>query len=371
MGTEIPAATLDAIYDWYQYRQVCDNDRFGAYFNRQLRLIERQYMLYLRNDMTTWDPMVVDYMERQIMTDETGTSNLTTTGKTDATKTGDVTHKSSGHDVVDTSGTSDNTRTLNTNATTDGTARQGGTDKVTSNDTRTDDLIHTRNTTDTRSDDTTRTTSSDGMTNDITDNKQLQGATPDSAMYGTGSTIGLLAPDGMPLVQHDTGAPGKLNWTYVSGQSEAIQSADRVTRDKSQETNTGTVTSTGTGDTTDTGTVTTEGSQDTTYGKTETDHSTVAQTGTIGDEGTTSGKQTTQYGRTLTDTHQLTDTTESTGTQAGGSTKTLNHKERYTGRHETPTELLRKAQQYIIGSNSLKWLLSNLETCFFQIYEGW
>lgn len=370
-GTQIPEETLQAILEWYQYRRVSDNDRFPVFFHRQLAMLERQYLLLLRNDMTSWDPMVADYMERQILSDEAGTSSTTNNGTQSTTRTGDIKHTTSGQDVVDSEGTSGNTRTLKTSSNTEGGSEQSGTDTVTMDSTRKDDLTHTRNTTDTRTDATQSTSMGEGMENEISDNKHLEGVTPDSKTYGTGSSIGLKAPaEEWPAVLHEIGAPEKLDWKYTGGQSEDVHSGDRVSRDSSTTTNTGTVTTTGTGDTKDEGTVKTEGKQSTDYGRNQTDHSETKHTGTIGDEGKSTGKTTTQYGRILTDTHETTDSTKTEGTQTGDTTRKLTQRERYSGRHAAPPELLQKAQAYVTGSNSLKWLIDRLETCFFQVYEA-
>lgn len=342
------------------------------YFNRQLRLLERQYLLYLRNDMTTWDPMVVEYMERQLLVDEKSTSTNSREGDSTTTRRGTTSHESSGTDVVDTTGNSGNTRTLDTQRTTNGTTSLSGTDRVERDSTRTDNLTHTRDLTDTRTDDTTTTGSESEMKSDVSDTKHLEGATPDSSTYGTGSTIGIAPPEvGMPEISHEVGAPGKLNWTYTGGQAEDVAVADSVTRSSTETKNTGTVSSVSSGNTSDSGTVDTVESASTTYGRKETDQSSVDESGTISDQGTRTDKQTTKYGRVLTDTNDMTDSQATSGTETGESSRDTTHKERYTGRHESPTELLRKAQAYIIGSNSLKWLLDNLETCFLQVWEAW
>lgn len=371
-GTQIPAETLDEIYAWYQFRRVCDNQKFPAFFNRQLKLAERQYLLLLRNDMTTWDPMVTEYMERQIASDETGKSSSQNNGTQSTNRSGDITHKTTGEDIVNSEGTSGNTRTLATDIDTHGGYTQSGQDTVKIDSTRTDNLTHERDTTDTRTDNTTSTQNGSGMENEISDNKHLEGATPDSKTYGTGSTIGLKSPvETYPEVSHEIGAPDKLDWKYTGAQSEDVHTGDRVSRDTSETKNTGTVTNKATGSTTDTGTVSTDGEQTTTYGRGQTDNSHTSNTGTIGDKGESSGKTTTQYGRVLTDTHSTTDSTTTAGTQTGNTERNLTQRERYSGRHSAPPELLQKAQAYILGSNSLKWLLSNLETCFYQIYEMW
>lgn len=369
-GSQIDSDTLAQIYDWFQFRQVCDNERFATYFNRQLIRAQRQYILLLRNDMTTWDPMAQDYIERLVEDVSESTHNSTNTGSDNLTRTGDVTHKTTGADTVELAGTQGNTKTLDLNTTEGGTVSDSGADSVAVDALRTDDLTHTRNTTDTRTDDLTTVVNNDGMANEISDRVSLEGQTPDSSTYGTGSSISLATPEeGMPAVQHDIGAPAKLNWTYTGAQRENVSVGDRVTRENSNTQNTGNVTTVGTGDTKDTGTVADESTTRTEYGKTVTTDNTLKQGGTVTDSGTRNDTTTTNYGRVLTDTQSTEDIRTTQGSQEGTDSSKSTHKERHSGRREAPPELLRRAQEYIVSSNAFKWLQQQLEPCFFQLYD--
>lgn len=369
-GSQIDSDTLSLIYDWFQFRRVCDNERFQTYFNRQLIRAQRQYLLLLRNDMTTWDPMVQDYIERLTEDVSESTHNASNTGSDSLKRTGDITHKTTGTDTVKTDGTSGNTKTLDITDTDGGTVSDSGADTVAVDALRTDDLTHTRNTTDTRTDNLSSTVNSDGMANEISDQISLEGQTPDSSTYGVGSAIGLTPPEeGMPVVQHDIGAPEKLNWMYTGAQREGVTRGDRVTRDNSTTQNTGDVTTVGTGDTKDTGTVADESTTRTQYGKTVTTENTTKQDGTVTDSGTRNDTTTTNYGRVLTDTQSTEDIRTTQGSQEGTDSSKSTHKERHSGRREAPPELLRRAQEYIVSSNSFKWLQQQLEPCFFQLYD--
>ena len=371
-GTQIPAETIDEIYAWYQFRRVCDNERFQAYFNRELKLLERQYLLLLRSDMTTWDPMVSDYMERQIQADEQGTSKMTVSGSKTGKQTGTKKNDKGGSDTIESESDSHATRTLDTQQDTTGHGALSGTDTVTSNSTREDDLTRKRDENTTRTDDLTSSSKTDRMDNEISDAKTLAGSTPDSSTYGTGGSIGLKAPaEGMPEVLHEIGAPDKLDWKYTSQQSEAVGTSDKVGREVATSTDSGTVTTEGGSTETDSGTVTMNGESATKYGRTSDDTQKVEQTGTIKDATGSTGSVVTKYGSESTDTIDMADSQTSNEEQAGESGKTLDHKERYSGRHEAPPDLLQKAQSYIMNSNSLKWLIRNLEPVFFQVYESW
>lgn len=63
-GTQIDSATLDLLFDFYQYRYVCDNVRFPVYFRRELQKLQWQYNNLLRLESVEWDPTVSDYLER-------------------------------------------------------------------------------------------------------------------------------------------------------------------------------------------------------------------------------------------------------------------------------------------------------------------
>lgn len=343
--------------------------------------------------------MVADYMERQILGSSTEEKNETHNGTSTNKQTGDSTRAKSGDDVTTDESSGSNTRTLNTSQNVTGSQTHSGTDKEATANTRTDDLTQTRELDETRTDDLTQTrelssTRTDNLTetgshessrSDISDSKSLAGGTPDSQTYGTGSQIGLLAPDGMPLIAHDTGAPGKLDWKYLSTQGENIGLADSVSREKSSKTNGGTVTNSDTGTVTDGGTVTTtqggtlkntgtvgdEGSREITHGHKVDDLTTRTDSGTIKDEANTGGTTTVKYGSTVTDTKNLTDTRTENGTVSGHTGVESDHRERYSGRHKAPPELLKMAQEYIVGSNAVKWLFRQLEPCFFELYESW
>lgn len=97
-------ATSDAIYDYFYYRYINDNERFLKYFQRNMKMYKNQYNNLLRNENIQFDPMVTRYLERQIIgkTTNTDTSNVslsrngntltnnggTITVKTDSVNTG-------------------------------------------------------------------------------------------------------------------------------------------------------------------------------------------------------------------------------------------------------------------------------------------
>ena len=92
--------TQDGLLDWFFWRKVVDNRKFGAYFRRVLNIYARQYYQLLRVETTEIDPLVGNYLERQILrkgsraetgnenTTERGTNNNKTTSKGSNTETG-------------------------------------------------------------------------------------------------------------------------------------------------------------------------------------------------------------------------------------------------------------------------------------------
>lgn len=174
-GTNIDSATQAELYAWFQFRKVCDNDRFPVYFNRQLALYEDQYLALVRAQSVEWDPMVTEYMERQILNAKTGSDQRT--GSTSGSK------RSSGSGGK-TINTSENTG-INGSWTEQGygenQSQEAGSNQWTDEGT--------------------------GETQTESGTKGLAGTTPDSALY----------PEG--------GFPDELKWKYASSQSESKSDA--------------------------------------------------------------------------------------------------------------------------------------------------
>ena len=154
--------TQDGLLDWFFWRKVIDNRKFGAYFRRVLNIYARQYYQLLRVETTEIDPLVGNYLERQILRKgsraETGNENTTERG-TNNNKT-----------------TSKGSNTGNTETTTEGTANGTGTSDA--------------------------TTTENGATtgHSKTDTKAKHGETPQAAV-GSGDSMA-------------------LDWTYLSSQDE-------------------------------------------------------------------------------------------------------------------------------------------------------
>lgn len=384
-GTKIPAATLDAIYDWFQFRQVCDNERFNVYFNRELRKWERQYLLLLRNDMCEWDPMVAEYMEHAIDESLNRTEGGTEGATIGVTDSGDDTHEYRGTDKVTSKGGESVTETPESKFHDSVTHKYEGKEKDVERYTRNLIDAETRNFADRTEDKQHHFSESTGQQDTVSDAKQLDGSTPDSSMYGTGSSVSLASPGNLtkpaeghadrgvwPAVLHEVGAPDKLNWTYTSGQSERIDKSDQVNRDSSEQYVTGDISEYHTGG----GTKTASGGDTRAKSKEfenrkDTDIRLTYVTGEDKTKTIRNSTDTTLYGKTETVKYGKKQDTTKTESHSGHANDNRKLNERHSGRHEAPPELLKKAQEYILHSNSLDWLLKRLEGVFFQIYESW
>lgn len=286
-GTQIDKATQDLLFDWYKYRYVCDNVRFPTYFNRQLRLYQDQYLAQVRLQLVEIDPMVSEYMERQILRSNQSTGEVT--GKTSGTRN----QTGTGGGTIDT--TQDNT--------TDVTANAAGTTYNVSHESGKDNDTITRK---------EHVTGKDGA-------KSLGGNTPDSSLY----------PDG--------GFPANLAWRYASNQAESQSTTDR------------------TNDITETDASTYE--RDANGNQATTDDSTSKSVGHgVG--------KTTESNNTSLD-----ETTSGTTSETTSGTQEDDMRERYTGRHEAPQDMLDRARQYIRQTNAFAWLLDRLDNVFMMVYD--
>lgn len=128
---------------------------------------------------------------------------------------------------------------------------------------------------------------------------------------------------------------------------------------------------------THTGTDNTTTSEDgsTTYGKktegTNSGTTTVDRTGTDSTTGNTTdnGTSSTTYGHTLDTSNTGTSEQTTTGnTSQTTNGETLNH-EQFTGRTESPADLLTRAVAFIETTNAWEWLMPRLDTCFISIYD--
>lgn len=122
-GIDIDEASIQSIYDWYQYRNVCnDNDDiFKQMFRRKLKLDIVQYNELIRLQFTEFDPLVSSYHESLTETENANTAsseeenaNSTTNGsETTRSRTNSETATHTGTVVTDNDTTESNSESSN------------------------------------------------------------------------------------------------------------------------------------------------------------------------------------------------------------------------------------------------------------------
>lgn len=319
-GIAIDDATKENIFEWFQFREVCDNVKFGAFFRRELNIDLYRYNQLIRADLTEIDPMVNTYRERL----------LKTTGETSNT----------GSDTSETKKEGSFTREI----------KDGGTD--TSTATRTPDLT----TTNTPGVTTTQETEY-GKTN-TRNGEQTETPGVKETTQTTGKNTGKQANKSMPQsISYSGASDGNLpnfDWQYPSNQ----------TQQENDINNTVTLSRTGQN------TIEYNDIKDQQGG---TDTTKTSQTGSdkLTETGTDKTDSKVTYGKTQTITEtpqgQKETTTETKGTK---QSNTHEDKEIWTGRDGlTPQEALQQLKDYIRGTNAMEWLIGKLEACFIGIFE--
>ena len=129
-GTTIDEATQQAVYNWFKFRKVCDNEKFQLFFNRVVTAHSEQYYSLVRVQSIKFDPLVTQYMERLIDRSATNSENEKHTSKRSGNANN--TDKTTGGDTTATEGSASTTNTDNVNTTQKGT--QKGTQNGSSND---------------------------------------------------------------------------------------------------------------------------------------------------------------------------------------------------------------------------------------------
>lgn len=326
-GTGIDETTQSALKNRYFYRKICDNTKFPIFYKRTLTQFANQYNNYIRIATTEFDPMVADYMERQIKRVNTVTGTGSTSGKQTTSGTGKTTTttaatgSSSGSRDVEVTGERSETTSGTASGTTSGTT--GGTSKTEASGT-------TGGTSETNGESTGTETA---------DTATMNGDNPASS------------------VNSDGAFPDALDWHYLANQSETKDT--KSTTGTTKETGKNTGTSSDTSETTTTGTSSGESSETTSGTTSGTDSTTTTET----TSGITKDDSTTTTERTDAGTVGTEGTSEKSET--GNSTD----RERYTGRHEAPQDMMARALQFIENCNAFEFLCGKLETCFMMCYD--
>ena len=227
----VPDTTKATVMDWFQYRTVCDDVKFGTFFKRKMNICALRYANMLRIEMSSFDPLVADYMETEIEENQTKVS----------------------------SGTESNTK----NST--------NTNDSTSSSVRTPDLEYNDATAGTSNDTSNRTTESNANTTD--NGESSDNVSHAGSAKGKEAAMGKNAPQSISYAAAVAGSIPSLDWQYATNQGQTENessdtSADTTAHDDSRTsvgTNNGSEAGTNHGETsgtnnrTETGTDTTAG----------------------------------------------------------------------------------------------------------------
>ena len=116
VDTGVTNATKALIQEWFGMRNVCDDTKFSTMFRRKMNICALRYAQLSRIELSAFDPLVADYVERQTIESSTrtasGSSNHTGSGSMEqdgtdsSTRTPNLTESVEG----ETTGTSSNTK---------------------------------------------------------------------------------------------------------------------------------------------------------------------------------------------------------------------------------------------------------------------
>jgi len=351
----IPSELRAVITSWYQFRNVCDDEKFAEMFNRVLNRDYDRYYQLLRIDPTIsdYDWLVQTYRERLLEKENTGTLHTETEGTSSKTTV-------YGH-TVGVVGSGQDTEQI----------AHGHVLRTVSSDDRTNTKTLNTSKTNTISDDETDTLVTSGT--NTTSSESDSSGTEKGAGYTDSSNQRTLGKD-MPMSNSysgTSGMPGSLDWQNPSTQAEVSGEVTREYNDND------------TGETTaHTETTTTETPNETNARSISRDNTrTENDTGTITDvldgeaesTATNSGTdtRTITHGTGNTTTHGGRDTLSTTNGNDVSETKSESGTDReiYTGRNEDPATLLRRASSYISNSSAWEWLKKRLDVCFMQVYN--
>lgn len=332
--TELDEATIELLFDFFQFRELVDDDKFEAFFVRSIKMLTWQYNEMLRLESVKIDPMVSNYLERYVLSTGTDKNLVTNTNKNSSKSTGSSNGTNSS---TSTPGVTEETETIttpDTTVTTSGTA----------SGTASGETSGTTSGTSTKED--TKTSKSIGS--DTSSNERLQGVLPDSGTYGPNSIT-------EPTNVDQYGFPNALNWTYSSGQGadRGFSTNQSSTDDKTTSKDTTSETETG----------------ETSSHTSSESESTVKTSGsnTINTTTTRRGSDKTTGENSSTDTSETTSNSE--GSTNGNSEYKHEDKVIHTGRQEAPQDMLMRAKNWFSNMNSFKWLRDELDSCFLGVYD--
>lgn len=343
--TIVDDPTKSLIFDWFQYREVCDNEKFNVFFNRTLNAAMRKYRQLLRiqpgetiefedgeTKLVNYDWMIQTYHELQHTTEEDIDVAETTSGTNTVAR--------DNREVTDGVVTTTGRDRLNKNTTAQST---GQTDVTSENYNK-----HQNNLTD-------RT--QDRFERDLTD-KNTADMHHNTSNDSNDKTLGKAAPQSQSYLG-TSGMPTTLDWQYPGSQGETKHTDAGDTHDN------GYTQDRQTGFTTDDQTTNHTGwSDDAGNGKSKN----ISSNSGFGTEDSTTNINR----QTMDDTTKTSESSEqgSSNVDKNGYTShdTL-HREMMQGRNLDIATILENAKNFILGSSAWDFLYGEIDKCFISIYN--
>lgn len=369
----------ETISDWCGDLEVGDEDKFQNQFNRILKRDYPRYCERLRVDVRDadnaprYDWMVGNYLEREIDTTGSTTHSTSTEGSTTQTGTSGSTVTNSGTDTRSTAGTASRTPNLTTETTIAGgetNIRSGSEDanRTVNNGARSSSQGTLRN----QGVRVVRSGSPETMDSNYSSNRSATKTGPMDAGVASTGTETLPSTNNFTMGTIENVTPSFSSHASAIGQTAATDK--RLHQEKIDSTDTTTYTGTTPDQVTNSqAAVTDTDNLKTTYNSV-TDKKTFdervdtqKQTGTESSE--TTGSETQNFGHIITTEGNSgqSGTSKQSGEETGSNSG--NTKERLTGRQEAPADIMRRAVEFIEGSNAWEWLYPRLLVCFQAILE--
>lgn len=360
---DLPPGTAASIFDRFESREICDNDKFDRYFRRTITNYKGKFETLLMIEGIKFDPMVNRYLEAQQIHNGTG-SNRGVTYNDYSNKqggSGNVTTDTTTKDKENQIGTRNVTSIINAKdiATSAEETHDGKITSVTLDATGSNKRLGNSTTTGNSTGETHNT--SDSSNDSVTRNASK--AAPMSASGVTATAAGEGQAPGPHLAN--------LDFSYASQYTQQDNAGRNIGKndENRSETRSETVTTNDTGS--DTRKETTSGSERVNGNRsgqtTDTHDENKTDTESTNDDiirnGNVHAFQIDQ--RAYTD--EGTSRKEDTVTTQTSDTST----NRITGREGlTPQEAKRQAEEYLRRFNpAIEWFLGVLETCFIGIYD--
>lgn len=333
------AALQATILDWFQFREVCDDDKFPVFFTRVLKRDMTRYNQLLRIEpgISDYDWLVQNYKERKAEIDRSIRGSKGESFSLDRTVANATT---------DTKTTTYNTLEQDSEQKSKNVANSGSVTAVTDYGKRTEvDDDKTMN----------------GTTKNTGTVSNAGSETSNSSGSSDSKTMAKAAPQSIEYAGASGGMPDNFNWQYSSSQGETKNvGSDSAS---SNSTNTRTDDTTATMNSTEnrdfaeqlSGSDTTTTTDTTAQSQTDVNSGSSSKTGTTTDTSTKGGSVNTDE----ESSRHITDSTSEDTT----------NKEQETGRNVDIATLLSNAKRFIITTNAWEWLANQLEVCFFGIYD--